>query len=98
MRIAVAVIACLAVAGMSGCVHEKSCGVADHGGGGTGYQTAQQALNSVLAQHDQGLSATGWVAKDKSAGGETFTSGNDSVDVVKTPTGKWVVAAVTTCS
>ena len=97
-RIAVMVIACLAVAGVSGCTHEESCGIADYGGGGnSGYQTARQALNSVLAQHNQGLSATGWVVKDKSAGGETFTSGNDSVDVVKTPAGKWVVGGVTTC-
>ena len=49
--------------------------VADYAGGGTGYQTAQEALNSVLAQHPQELSATGSGVKDKSAGGETFTSG-----------------------
>jgi len=41
----------------------------------------------VLARHPPGLSVTGWAVKDKSAGGETFTSGNDSVDVAKTPAG-----------
>ena len=95
-RIAVAVIACLAVTGVSGCTDEESCGVTDYAGGGTGYRTAQEALNSVLAQHPQGLSATGWGAKDKSAGGVTFTSGDDSVDVLKT-LWTWVVAGVTAC-
>lgn len=96
-RIAVAVIACLAVTGANGCTDEESCGVTDYADGGTGYRTAQEALNSVLAQHPQGLSATGWGAKDKSAGGVTFTSGDDSVDVLKTPAGTWVVAGVTAC-
>jgi hypothetical protein len=96
--IAMAAIACLAVAGVSGCTHEETCGIADYGGGGTGgYQTARQALNSVLAQHNPGLSATGWVVKDKGAVGESFASGDDSVDVVKTSAGKWVVGGVTTC-
>ncbi len=98
VRVAAAVIVCLAAAGVSGCGQEShACGVQDMTGGGPGYQTARQALNSELARHDQWLSATGWVAKDQSANGVTFASGDDSVDVLKNKAGRWVVAGVTAC-
>jgi hypothetical protein len=98
MHVAAAVLSCLAVAGVSGCGQQGSaCGVQDSGVGGPGYQTPRKALDSVLAQHEQWLSATGWVVKDQSAGGVTFTAGNDSVDVVKNEAGQWVVGGVTAC-
>ena len=42
------VLACLAAVGLSGCTQPtETCGVADYGGGGmSGYQTPQQALQS----------------------------------------------------
>lgn len=100
VRIAAVVLACLAAAGVSGCTQPtETCGVADYGGGGTsGYQTPQQALQSVLAQHNPGLSATGWKLTGRSATGARFVSGNDSVDVVKNKAGKWNVGGVTTCT
>jgi hypothetical protein len=99
VRITAAAIACLAAGGMSGCTQSTaSCMVADYGSGGTnGYQTPQQALQSVLAQHDQWLSATGWKLAGRSAEAATFVSGNDSVDVVKNKAGKWHVGGVTAC-
>ena len=98
VRVVVAVIACLAAAGVSGCGHDVSCDVADYGAGGaSGYQTPQQALNSALAQRMQWLSATGWVLKEKTAHAATFTSGDDTVDVVKTAAGTWIVGGVTAC-
>ncbi len=98
IRVAAAVIICLAAAGVSGCGQKtQTCGVQDMTGTGPGYQTARQALDSELARHDQWLSATGWVVKDQSAGGVTFTSGDDSVDVLKNKAGRWVVAGVTAC-
>jgi hypothetical protein len=98
MHVAAAVLSCLTVAGVSGCGQQGSaCGVQDMGVGGPGYQTPRQALDSVLAKHEQWLSATGWVVKDQSAGGVTFTAGNDSVDVVKNEAGQWAVGGVTAC-
>ena len=100
VRIAAAVIGCLAVTGLSGCGHggTETCAVADYGGGSAGgYQTPQQALNSVLTQHVQWLSTSGWVLKGKSAHGATFASGNDTVDVVKTAAGQWIAGGVTAC-
>ena len=45
VRVVVAVIACLAAAGVSGCGHDVSCDVAGYGAGGAcGYQTPQQAV------------------------------------------------------
>ncbi len=79
-------------------MHAQTCGVADYGGGTSGYQTPQQALQSVLAQHHPGLSATGWKLTGRSATGARFVSGNDSVDVVKNKAGKWNVGGVTTCT
>ncbi len=98
MRVAAAVLACLAVAVVSGCGQRTmTCGVRDMSGAGPGYQTPRQALDSVLAQHEQWLSTTGWVTKGDGAGAVTFTAGNDSVDVVKNKAGKWVVGGVTAC-
>jgi hypothetical protein len=99
VRIAAVVLACLAAAGVSGCTQPtETCGVADYGGGTSGYQTPQRALRSVLAQHHPGLSATGWKLTGRSATGAGFVSGNDSVDVVKNKAGKWNVGGVTTCT
>ncbi len=98
LRVAATAIACLAVAGVSGCSHGQSCAVVDYDGEGAGgYQTPWQALNSVLALHEQWLSTSGWVLKDQGAQAVTFVSGNNSVDVVKTTAGKWVVGGVTAC-
>jgi len=97
VRITVAVVACLAVAGMSGCTQPtETCAVADYGGGGTsGYQTP---LQSVLAQHKPWLSEKGWKLTERSASAAAFVSGNDSVDVVKNKAGKWNVGGVTACT
>jgi hypothetical protein len=100
VRITAAVVACLAAAGVSGCTQPtETCIVADYAGGGTsGYQTPQQALRSVLAQHQPGLPETGWKLTGRSAGAATFVSGKDSVDVVKNKAGKWNVGGVTRCT
>ena len=99
VSIAAAAVACLAAGGVSGCTQPtETCAVADYGGGSTtGYQTPQQALQSVLTGHQQWLSATGWKLAGHSAGAATFVSGNDSVDVVKNKAGKWNVGGVTAC-
>lgn len=99
MRIAAAVIACLAAAGASGCSQGTSCATSDSGVGGASgpYQTPQQALRALLAEHVQWLSLTGWAITDRSATGVTFTAGNDSVDVLKTADGRWFVAGTTAC-
>ena len=100
VRTYAAVLACLAAVGLSGCTQPtETCGVADYGGGGaSGYQTPQQALQSVLAQHQPGLSATGWKLTGRSAHGARFVSGDDSVDVVRNKAGQWIVGGVTTCT
>jgi hypothetical protein len=98
VRITAAVAACLAAA-VSGCTQPaQACAVVDYGGGGTsGYQTPQQALQSVLARHGQWLSETGWKLTERSTDAATFVSGNDSVDVVKNKAGKWNAGGVTAC-
>jgi hypothetical protein len=96
VRIAAAVIVCLAAAGASGCSQQTSCDTADYGASST-YQTPRQALEAVLAQHVQWLSLTGWVITSQSVNGVTFTAGDDSVDVLKTAGGRWFVAGVTAC-
>jgi hypothetical protein len=100
VRITAAVVACLAAAGVSGCTQPaKTCVVADYAGGGTsGYQTPQQALRSVLAQHRPGLSETGWKPAGRGADAVSFVSGNDSVDVVRNKAGQWNVGGVTECT
>jgi len=97
--IAAAVVVCLAAGAVSGCTQPtETCAVADYGGGSmNGYQTPQQALQSVLAQHEPWLSATGWKLAGRSDGAATFVAGNDSVDVVKNKAGKWNVGGVTAC-
>jgi hypothetical protein len=101
MRAAIAAVAVvsLGAVGVSGCGQSgQTCAVQDYGGGGTsGYQTPQQALQSVLAQHDQWLSLTGWKMAERGAHAATFTSGNDSVDVVQNKAGEWNVGGVTAC-
>jgi hypothetical protein len=99
IRIIAATVAGLAVVGVSGCAQpDVTCAVKDYGGGGaSGYQTAQQALQSVLARHEQWLSATGWKLTDRSASGATFVASNDRVDVVTNKAGRWNVAGVTAC-
>lgn len=99
IRIIAVTVACLAVVGVSGCAQpDVTCAVKDYGGGGvSGYQTPQQALQSVLARHEQWLSATGWKLTDRSVSGATFVVSNDSVDVVKNKAGRWNVAGVTAC-
>ena len=98
-RITAAAIACLTAAGLSGCTQPtETCAVADYGGGGANsYQMPQQALQSVLAQHQPWLSATGWKLTGRNADAATFVSGNDRVDVVKNKAGKWNVGGVTAC-
>lgn len=99
MRVCIAaVIACLAVAGLTGCAqHEESCAVADMAGAGSGYQTPQRALEALLATHPQWMSQTGWKQAGRYRTAVTFKSGNDTVDVVKTKAGRWVVGATTAC-
>jgi hypothetical protein len=99
VRIIAVTVACLAVVGVSGCAQpDVTCAVKDYGGGGaSSYQTPQQALQSVLARHEQWLSATGWKLTDRSVSGATFVASNDSVDVVKNKAGRWNVAGVTAC-
>jgi hypothetical protein len=99
MPIVPVAVAGLAALGVSGCGHStQACGVADYGGRATsGYTTPQQALRSVLARPEQGPSATGWKLNGRSAHAATFTSGNDSVDVVQNKVGKWNVGGLTTC-
>jgi hypothetical protein len=91
--------ACLAAAGVSGCTQPaQTCAVVDYGGGGTsGYQTPQQALQPVLARHQPWLSATGWKLTERTADAASFVSSNDSIDVVKNKAGKWNVGGVTAC-
>ncbi len=97
--ITAAVVACLAIADVSGCTQPtQTCVIADYGGAATsGYQTPQQALQSVLARHEQWLSETGWKLTERTASAATFVSGNDRVDVVKNKAGKWNVGGVTAC-
>ena len=99
VRIIGVTVICLAVAGVTGCGQSgDTCGIADYVGGDTGgYQTPQQALRSVLARHEQWLSATGWKLTEQSASGARFVSGSDSVDVVTNKAGKWNVGATTAC-
>jgi len=98
VRIAAAVLACLATAGVSGCTQpSETCAVADYGGGTGGYQTPQEALQSVLAGHQQWLSETGWKLAGRNAEAASFVSGNDRVDVVKNKAGRWMVGGVTAC-
>ena len=94
-----AVMACLAIAGVSSCSSPgQSCSVADYGGAGApGFATPEQALRSVLATHPKWLSVRGYVAAERTAHGVTFRSGDDSVNVVKSSGGGWVVGGVTAC-
>jgi hypothetical protein len=99
VRITAAVVACLAAAGVSGCTQPtETCAVADYGGGTSGYQTPQQALQSVLAQHEPGLSETGWKLTERGADAVGFVSGDDRVDVVRNKAGQWNVGGVTACT
>jgi hypothetical protein len=100
VRITAAAVIWLAAVGVSGCTqHTETCAVADYGGGGTsGYQTPQQALQSALTRHDSRLPETGWKLAGRGAEAATFVSGNDSVDVVQNKAGKWNVGGVTTCT
>lgn len=96
--IAVAAV-CLSAFGVSGCGQSyQACRAEDYGSGDTGgYQTAQQALQSVLARHEQWLATTGWKVTDRGPQAVSFTSGNDRVDVVRNKAGKWNVGGVTAC-
>ena len=99
VRSTVAVVACLAAVGVSGCSqHTHTCAVSDYAEGTGGYQTPQQALQSVLARPQPGLSRTGWKIGGRGASAVEFVSGDDSVDVVKNKAGRWVVGAVTVCT
>jgi hypothetical protein len=100
VRITAALVACLAAADVSGCTQPtETCAVSDYSAGGTsGYQSPQQALQSVLARHQPWLSPTGWKLTERNADAASFVSGNDSVDVVKNKAGKWNVGGVTACS
>jgi hypothetical protein len=93
-----AVIACLAAAGVSGCTQSgETCVVQDYGGGTGGYQTPQQALASVLAEHDPRLPQTGWKLAGRGAAAVSFVAGKDSIDVVQNKAGKWNAGGVTAC-
>ena len=96
---AAAAMACLAMAGISGCGSSgQSCSIADYGGAGAGgFTTPEQALRSVLATHPKWLSVHGYVVDERTAHGVTFRSGDDRVDVVKSSRGRWVVGGVTAC-
>jgi hypothetical protein len=96
VRIAAAVIVCLATAGAGGCAQQTSCDTADYSASSAS-QTPRQALDAVLAKHVQWLSLTGWVITSRSANGVTFAAGNDTVDVLKTSGGRWFAAGVTAC-
>jgi hypothetical protein len=63
----------------------------------SGCQTPRHALQSPLAQHDPWLSAAGWQVTKYDASGATFTSGNDTVDLVQNKAAKWSVGGVTGC-
>ena len=92
-----AVLAWLAMAGTCGCSSSgQSCSVADYVGS-RGFATPEQALRSVLAAHPKWLSRRGYVAGERTAHGVTFRSGDDSVNVVKSSRGGWVVGGVTAC-
>ena len=96
---AAVVVACLAAPGVSSCTQStETCAVADYGGGTSGYQTPQQALRSVLAQHEPSLKQTGWKLAERGAGADSFASGDDRVDVVKNKAGTWNVGGVTVCT
>jgi hypothetical protein len=73
---------------------DTSCSVMDYAAGRS-YPTPRAALQSVLAQHVQWLSASGW-SESSSPDAVTFTSGTDSVDVVRAGK-RWAVGAVTAC-
>jgi hypothetical protein len=62
---------------------------------GQGYPTPRAALQSVLAQHIEWLSASGWT-QTSTPTSVTFTAGTDIVDVVKDGK-RWTVGAVTAC-
>ena len=99
VRITAAVVACLATAGVSGCTQPtETCAVADYADGTSGYQTPQQALQSVLAQHQPSLKQTGWKLAERAADAASFASGDDRVDVVKNKAGTWNVGGVTVCN
>ena len=94
-----AVIACLAAAGVSGCTQsEETCVVQDYSVGTGGYQTPQQALASVLAEHDPRLPQTGWKLAGRGAAAVSFVAGKDSVDVVQNKAAQWNVGGVTACA
>ena len=98
VRIIAAALACVGVLGVSGCggsVH--SCGVADYmPTGQRGFGTPRQALRSVLTVYPS-VSQDGWRMASRGASAVEFRSGDDSVDVVERPDGRWVVGGVTVC-
>jgi hypothetical protein len=100
VRVTAAVVICLTAVGVSGCTQPtETCTVTDYGGGGTsGYQTPQQALQPALAQHESGLPETGWKLTGRGVDAATFASGNDSIDIVRNKAGKWNVGGVTVCT
>ena len=73
---------------------DSACSVTDYSRGRS-YPTPRAALQSVLAEHIQWLSASGWTESD-TADAVLFTSGTDSVDVLKAGK-RWAVGAVTAC-
>jgi hypothetical protein len=96
---AAVVVACLAAPAVSGCTQPtQTCAVTDYAGRTSGYQTPQQALQSVLAQHRPGLKETGWKLAERGASAASFVSGNDRVDVVQNKAGTWNVGGVTVCT
>lgn len=51
----------------------------------------------MLAQHVPWLSTAGSKMTERGTHAASFTSGNDSVDVVQNQAGHWIVGGVTAC-
>lgn len=98
MCIIAAAVACVGVLGVSGFGGSvRSCGVGDYMPTGQhGFGTPRQALMSVLTVY-QSLSQDGWRMASRGASAVQFRSGNDSVDVVERPDGRWVIGGVAVC-
>jgi len=73
---------------------DTACSVADYAKGRS-YPTPRAALQSVLADHIQWLSASDWT-QSSTSDAVLFTSGTDSVDVIKAGK-RWTVGAITAC-
>ena len=95
--LAAACLATAAIVSTNGCSGSgTACAVADLNGRGSGYQTPENALRSILKAEPR-LPTAGWKLTGRSTYGASFVSGDDSVDIVKNKGGKWVVGGYTVC-